>query len=270
MMPHQNFHNLRAKYGAVLWLKLGMSNALVVQSARTAEELFKKNDRVFSDRMIPDALTACNYDKGSIAIGRQGDYWCVLRKLCSSELLVPKRISGSAQARQNCIEIMIQWIKEDSGVSRSNGGSGEIEIERYLTIMIFNLIGNFVMSKDISDSISEKGNEFYENMGEFMAWNGVPNLADSFPFLKRFDPQGIRKNTEKYLGKLVDIASGFVKERIQERISRKDDDRRDFLGALLDYSQKGETDDLPEHKISIIILVNYVFLRIQRFISLLL
>ena len=41
--PHQKLYKLRFKYGPLLWLKLGCVNTLVVQSARAAEELFKKH-----------------------------------------------------------------------------------------------------------------------------------------------------------------------------------------------------------------------------------
>ncbi|KAK4481810.1 hypothetical protein RD792_012721 [Penstemon davidsonii] len=256
MMPHQNTHKLKAKYGPVLWLKLGMSKTLVVQSAKAAEELFKKHDLVFSDRKILDSLTACDFDKGSMTIGRYGEYWRMARKLCSSELFVQKKISASAPTRQTCIDIMLQWIKDDSAASIVNGGgSGEIQFDKYLSLMTFNLLSNYVISRDmIMDSKFEKGNEFYEAMNNLMEWNGIPNLVDSFPFLKWIDPQGIRRNAEKYLGQLMNIIEGFVKERIQEKLSGKEKKTNDFLDALLEYNGKGGTDELSERNVIIIVL----------------
>ncbi|KAK4478070.1 hypothetical protein RD792_017335 [Penstemon davidsonii] len=255
MMPHQNTHKLKAKYGPVLWLKLGMSKTLVVQSAKAAEELFKKHDLVFSDRKILDSLTACDFDKGSMIVGRYGEYWRMARKLCSSELFVQKKINASAPTRQTCIDIMLQWMKDDSAAIVNGGGSGEIQFSKYLPLMSFNLISNYLVSKDIiTDLKSEKGNEFVEAMNNFMAWNGVPNLVDSFPFLKWIDPQGIRRNTEKYLGRLMNIIQGFVKERIQEKLSGKEKKTNDFLDALLEYNGKGGTDELSERNVIIIVL----------------
>lgn len=112
--PHVNFHKLQSKYGPLLWLKLGNLNTLVIQSAASATELFKNHDLAFADRTVPDSLTACDYDKGSLAHAPYGEYWRVLRRLSSSELMVHKRIDVSTPLRQKCIDIMIQWIKEDS------------------------------------------------------------------------------------------------------------------------------------------------------------
>ncbi|KAL3841105.1 hypothetical protein ACJIZ3_025696 [Penstemon smallii] len=238
MMPHQNMHKLQSKYGPVLWLKLGMSNTLVIQSAKAAEELFKKHDLTFSDRRV-----------GSIAVGRYSDYWRMARKLCSSELLSQKKISVSAPTRLNCIDIMLQWIKEDAVI---NGG--EIQFHKYLTLMTFNLLSNHVISRDIMDYRSEKGTEFVEAMTKFSEWNGTPNLVDTFPFLKRVDPQGIRRNTEKYLSKLINMVSVVVKERIREKLSGKVNEARDFLDALLEHDGKGEKEELSERNISIIVL----------------
>ncbi|KAL0426495.1 UNVERIFIED_CONTAM: Iridoid oxidase [Sesamum latifolium] len=112
-MPHENFHKLRSKYGPVVWLKLGTLNTVVIQSAAAAAELFKKHDAAFSDRRVPDSLTVYDYHRSSMSQSRYGEYWRVLRRICSSELTIQKRINASAPLRQKCIEGMIQCIKED-------------------------------------------------------------------------------------------------------------------------------------------------------------
>ncbi|KAL0336970.1 UNVERIFIED_CONTAM: Iridoid oxidase [Sesamum calycinum] len=255
-MPHENFHKLRSKYGPVVWLKLGTLNTVVIQSAAAAAELFKKHDAAFSDRRVPDSLTACDYHTGSLSQSRYGEYWRVLRRLCSSELMIQKRINASAPLRQKCIEGMIQCIKEDVSGSLVGGGSGEVQLDKYLFLMSFNLVGNFMLSRDIMDLRSEAGNEFFDVMNKFMEWNGKPNLSDTFGFLKWVDPQGIRRNTEKYLGQLLNLSSGFVKERIQERQLGRKQESKDFLDALLEYQGDGKRtfDKLSEKNVTIMIL----------------
>ncbi|KAL0316144.1 UNVERIFIED_CONTAM: Iridoid oxidase [Sesamum radiatum] len=255
-MPHENFHKLRSKYGPVVWLKLGTLNTVVIQSAAAAAELFKKHDAAFSDRRVPDSLTACDYHTGSLSQSRYSEYWRVLRRLCSSELMIQKRINASTPLRQKCIEGMIQCIKEDVSGSLVGGGSGEVQLDKYLFLMSFNLVGNFMLSRDIMDLRSEAGNEFFDVMNKFMEWNGKPNLSDTFGFLKWVDPQGIRRNTEKYLGQLLNLSSGFVKERIQERQLGRKQESKDFLDALLEYQGDGKRtfDKLSEKNVTIMIL----------------
>ncbi|KAL8509337.1 hypothetical protein ACS0TY_016515 [Phlomoides rotata] len=249
--PHVNFHKLQSKYGPVLWLKLGNLNTLVIQSATAAAELFKNHDLAFSDRNAPDSLTACDYHKGSLAIAPYGEYWRVLRRLSSSELMVHKRIDASTPLRQKCIGIMIEWIKEDA--SRS----GEIQLDKYLMIMSFNLVSNFMLSKDIMDFKSEMGKEFFEAMKKYISCSGRPNLVDSFGFLKWLDPQGIRRNTGRHLQELLNLVSVFVKERIQEKKKQgSKTETSDFLDALLEYEGDGKRapDRISEKNVTIIIL----------------
>ncbi|KAK4485608.1 hypothetical protein RD792_008251 [Penstemon davidsonii] len=191
-----------------------------------------------------------------MSLAPYNDYWRMIRKLCSSELFLHKRINASAPARQNCIDVMIQRIKDDSLASRVNGESGEIALDKYLCLMTFNLIANFMLSRDIMDLKSEKGNEFYEAMKGFMEWSGKPNLVDSFPFLKWIDPQGIRGNTGKSLTKLLNMVSGFLKERVQEKLSGKVNETKDFLDVLLERIDdgKGTLDELSEKNVTIIVL----------------
>ncbi|KAK4432519.1 Iridoid oxidase [Sesamum alatum] len=256
-MPHESFHKLRSKYGPVVWLKLGTLNAVVIQSAAAATELFTKHDAAFSDRRVPDSLTACDYHTGSLSQARYGEYWRVLRRLCASELMITKRINASSPLRQKCIEGMIECIKEDVSGSLVRGGSGEVQLDRYLFLMSFNLLGSFMLGRDIMDLRSKAGNEFFEAMNKFMEWNGKPNLADTFGFLKWVDPQGIKRHTERYLGQLLNLVSGFVKERIEERQHGRKQESRDFLDALLEYDGDGKRtlDKLSEKNVTIMVLV---------------
>ncbi|KAL8525240.1 hypothetical protein ACS0TY_014751 [Phlomoides rotata] len=46
---------------------------------------------------------------------------------------------------------------------------------------------------------------------------GAPNLADFFPLLKPFDPQGIKRQSEFYLGKMIDMFGHIINQRLQSR-----------------------------------------------------
>ncbi|KAK3006073.1 hypothetical protein RJ639_016305 [Escallonia herrerae] len=51
-LPHQSLHRLSHEYGPLMFLKLGSVPTLVVSSADMVREIFRKHDRVFSDRPI--------------------------------------------------------------------------------------------------------------------------------------------------------------------------------------------------------------------------
>ncbi|KAG5243258.1 cytochrome P450 [Salix suchowensis] len=209
LLLKQRKSRLKEKHGPVIWLKLGYTNTLVIQSAEAAAELFKNHDLAFSDRKVPLVLTAHDYNQGSMAIGRYGPNWRMLRRLCSSKLMITKQLDQTAVLRQKCIDDMIKYIEED--------------VAHYLFIMTFNLIGNLVLSRDLVSPRSIDGH--------------------FFPFLKWLDPQGIMRNMVQDMGQAMRIVEKFVNERTEERKSGRKK-TKDFLDALLEY--EGDGKDEPD------------------------
>ncbi|XP_065856771.1 iridoid oxidase-like [Euphorbia lathyris] len=251
-LPHQILYELKFKYGPVIWLRLGFTNTLVIQSAKAAEHLFKNHDVPFSDRKVSDAFTARSYSEGSLAVCRYGSNWRMLRRLVTLELTAGKKVIESVNIRRKCIDKMIRFIEEDAAEARTRGESGEIMLSRYVFVMTFNLIGNLVFSRDLLDSHSEEGSVFLEAMNNFIKWSGKPNLADFFPFLKVFDPQRIRKNMEMALERTMNIVEKFMKERIEER---KERETKDFLDSVLEF----EGDNKMSTRNMIIIIMEIFF-----------
>ncbi|KAA8516658.1 hypothetical protein F0562_016836 [Nyssa sinensis] len=255
-MPHQALYKLRPKYGPVLWLQLGSVNTVVIQSAKAAAQLFKNQDSIFSDRKVPDAVTALGYSQGSLVFGNYGAYWRIVRRLCSAELLVSRRINETAILRQKCIDNMIRWIEEDAAASRAQGQSGEVQLSHFLFLFAYNVVGNLMLSRDLLDSQSKEGHEFFDAMNKVMEWGGMPNVADYFPFLKWIDPLGIKRNMEKDMRQAMKIAARFVEERVQEKQSGREKVKKDFLDVLLEYEGNGKEgpDKISERNVIIIIL----------------
>ncbi|KAK9266756.1 hypothetical protein L1049_027330 [Liquidambar formosana] len=154
----------------VLWLKLGSINTMVIQSPKATAELFKNHDLVFSDCKCPDALTTLNYYQGSMAFGRYGAYWRIIRRACSTELLVNKRINEMAPPRRKWVDNMIRWIEEDAAAPCARGESGVMNLPHFLFLMAFNLVGNIMLVRDVLELQSKEGPEFFDAMDKFMEW----------------------------------------------------------------------------------------------------
>lgn len=254
-MPHQNLYKLRPKYGPVLWMKLGSVNTMVIQSAEAAADLFKNHDAFFSDRKVPHAVTACDYNQGSLAFGNYGPYWRTLRKLCTMELLVTKRVNDSTEIREKCVNKLVCWIEENAASSLAQGRSGEVELAQLFFLMAFNVVGNLMLSKDLLDLSSSDGREFFDAMSQVMKWAGTPNLADFLPFLKSVDPSRVKKNMTKDIGVAINIVSSFVKDRSHQATSTEKV-KKDFLDMLLEYEGDGKEgpDKISYNNIIILIL----------------
>ncbi|XVF07756.1 hypothetical protein REPUB_Repub06bG0167100 [Reevesia pubescens] len=254
-MPHRTLTSLRDKYGQVIWLRLGAVNTMAILSAKAATEFFKNHDLSFAERSITEIMRAHDYHKSSVALAPYGSYWRVLRRLVTVDMLVNKRINETASIRRKCVDNMLLWIEKEASKkqgdqSRVNG----IHVARFVFLLSFNLLGNLMLSRDFFDPDSEEGSEFFVVMVSLMGLSGVGNIADFFPWLQWLDPQGLRRKMDKDLGKAIEIASKFVKERIEEK--KVGEGRRDFLDVLLEFEGNGKDEPakLSDRDLNIFIL----------------
>ncbi|CAI9097844.1 OLC1v1034353C1 [Oldenlandia corymbosa var. corymbosa] len=257
-MPHRTLARLKQKYGPVVWLRIGAINTMVVQSADAAEEFFKKHDVVFAERTVTEVMKAHDFYKGSVAIAPYGAFWRVMKRIMTVEMLVQKKINETAHVRRRCIDHMLTWIATEADAPSSSTG---IQVARFVFLASFNMLGNLMLSRDLADPNSEEGSEFFAAMVSLMEWAGHPNVVDLFPWLKWLDPQGLRKKSDRDMGKTMQIVSKYVKERVEERRRRQGNQggqeiRKDYLEVLLDYEGNGkdEPDKISDHDLNIIVM----------------
>ncbi|KAI4318857.1 hypothetical protein MLD38_032516 [Melastoma candidum] len=250
--PHRKLATLREKYGPIIWLRLGSIDTMVLNSAKVATEFFKNHDLEFAERTVTDLMRSHGYADGSVALAPYGPYWRVMRRLVTVDMLVTKRLVESAPIRRKCVDDMITWIGEAAKELRDDGEG--ICLARYVFFMTFNLLGNLMMSKDMFDPKSEVGSEFFKAMTGLMEWSGHPNVAELFPWLRKLDPQGLKRRMDRDMGKAMEIASGLVRERMKER--EMGVKKRDFLDVLMEFRGNGrdEPDIIPEKELNIFIL----------------
>ncbi|XAR64621.1 hypothetical protein NMG60_11008370 [Bertholletia excelsa] len=250
-MPHHTLTKLRDKYGPVLWLKLGSANTMVVLNAAAATELFKNHDLAFIDRYTIDLMRVQDYHKGSLALASHGTHWRTLRRICTTEMLTARRITDTAPVRRKCVDSMLSRIEKTA----CQQDQTSIHVARFVFLMAFNMIGNLMLSRDVMDPESEVESEFFRAMTGMMEWTGHPNIADLFPWLGWFDLQGLRRRMKRDMGKALEIASGYVKERVKGT-KAGEKKRQDFLDVLLDFEESGKDESarISDHNLNIFIL----------------
>nr|QGV10850.1 iridoid oxidase 1 [Centranthera grandiflora] len=254
-LPHASMHRWRATHGPVIWLKLGAVNTMVVESSSAAAELFKKHDLPFADRKCPDVLTAYEFNQGTLGMNKFGGHWRVLRRLCSMEFLVNKRMNETSDLRHRIRDNMERWIIEESAADRARGGRGVVQLSRFLFLMAFNLVGNLMLSRDLLDAKDSESRQFFDCMNRVLELAGTPNIADYLPWLKWLDPVGMKREMKKNLSITMRIASRFIQERLDERKAGKIREKKDFLDVLLEYEGDGKDgpDRMSEKNINIVI-----------------
>lgn len=237
--PHESFSQLARKHGPIMTLWLGSMCTVVVSSSEVARYMFKNHDVVLAGRKIYEAMKDDYGHEGSLITSQYGPHWKMLRRLSSTEFFVTSRLDTMQGVRRKCIDRMVQFIEE----AAVNGGA--VDVGRYFFLMAFNLIGNLIFSRDLLDPESERGQKFFYHAGKVMEFAGKPNAADFLPFLKCFDPQGIRRKSQAHIKRAFEIAGCFIKERMEssskenecrcDAIHHDHDKRKDFLDVLLEF-----------------------------------
>ncbi|XP_019186938.1 PREDICTED: cytochrome P450 76A2-like [Ipomoea nil] len=249
--PHQTTAEMKNKYGSLIWLRIGSVSTMVILSAKAAAELFKNHDVSFADRKVIDAMKVQGYHKGSLAIAPYGSYWRMLRRICTVELFVHKRINETVAVRRKCIDDMLLWIeKEASSVQRGTG----VHVAHFVFLSTFNLMGNLFLSRDLVDPMSDKASKFFYALTGVTQWFGTPNISDIFPGLRWLDLQGLRRKADRDVRTTLEIVSTLVKERMNED-RQESGKRKDFLDVLLEFEGNGKDEPakLSEQEINIFV-----------------
>ncbi|XP_052175861.1 cytochrome P450 76A1-like [Diospyros lotus] len=257
-MPHHTIAGFRDQYGPIVWLRLGSRNAMAILSAKAAGELFKNHDLAFAERTITQLMESHGFHKAALSLAPYGPYWRLLRRICTTEMLVARRINETVAVRQKCVADMLTWIEAEA--MNGDAAARGVHVGRFVFLAAFNTLGNLMLSRDLVDPQSEVASEFFQAMIGLMEGHNRPNIADLFPWLRWLDPQGLRKKMDSELEKTLKIASGYVKERLKEREAgagtSDEKKRKDFLDVLLDYEGNGKDEPakIPVENLSIFIL----------------
>nr|AZU97075.1 cytochrome P450 [Arnebia euchroma] len=251
--PHITTAKLKEKYGPVIWLRIGSMNTMMILNAKAAAEFFKNHDISFADRNIVETMRSHNYNESSLVLAPYGSFWRMLRRLCTVEMFTQKKINETEHVRRKCIDDMLLWIEDEANNIKEEGGG--IQVTRFIFLAGFNMVGNLMLSRNLVDPKSKKASDFYTAMMGVSEWTGKPNISDLFGFVKPFDLQGLKRKIDRDMGKALEIASAFVKERMNGQ-KEGQEKKKDFLDVLIEFEGNGkdEPDKLSEHDINVFIL----------------
>nr|AYM55665.1 cytochrome p450 [Croton stellatopilosus] len=236
--PHESLTNLAKIHGPLMTIQLGLHTTIVATSAEMAKEILLKNDQAFLGRPIPHAVTAEHNYQRSVAWLSGGPKWKSLRKICNTHLFTPQRIDLLQGLRNEMINNgMVKSIQEACDAKQG------VNIGRIVFGTTLNLLSNSMFSGDMLGYKSINAIEELKILiGKIMELSGKPNLSDYFPFLKPFDPQGIKKQIKISYDHLHELIDGIVGQRIKKRETCSDR-YGDFLDILLDQTKDCGTDE---------------------------
>ncbi|GAA0156575.1 oxygenase [Lithospermum erythrorhizon] len=241
--PHKSFANLSKTYGPIMSIQLGQVHTVVITSPALAKEVLKKQDLAFSSRYTPDAVHALDHYKYSAAWIPIGPRFRSLRKIMNTHMFSSTSLDSNQHLRLSKIQELIAYCTKYSQ-------SGEpLHIRRAIFKTTLNLISNTIFSKDLTDPFadSEKDEEFHDLVTNIFDELGKANMVDFFPFLEKFDLQGIRGRMIVYFEKMLKIFGGLIDERVRQKLSMDGTEYHDMLKILLTLSEENPEDIDRKH-----------------------
>ncbi|KAM7251144.1 hypothetical protein ACFE04_023027 [Oxalis oulophora] len=229
---HHRLRDLAVKYGPLMHLKLGEVSHMIISSPEIAEQVMKTHDLNFCQRPRNIAAAIITYNFADIVYGPYGDHWRQLRRLCTTELLTPKRVQSFQKIREDSVSDLIKSLS-------SNRSGLLINLSRMIFSLTFETVSRAAFGVECEDlesfkSISEK---IVKVMSGF-------NLAEFFPSVKllhsisgmRSELKNLHQQVDKMLQNIID------QHMARDRASEKE--REDIVDVLLSLREHGNL-ELP-------------------------
>lgn len=240
--PYESLAHLAKTHGPLMSVHLGSLYTVIVSSPEMSRELLQHHGQVFSGRTIAQAMHARGLNKLSMAFAPTGKEWRDKRKICKEQVFSERSLEGSQGLRHEKLQQLLHYVEQHCGEV--------VDVHEAVLVTNLNLVLTTLFSTRCGEFESEVMREFKEIVEVIATEVAVPNLADYFPILRPFDPQGIKRKAEEYFGKLLGKFEGFVNERVESRRANPSAPReKDLLETLVDISQGNDynltNDEIP-------------------------
>ncbi|KAK7334442.1 hypothetical protein VNO80_26199 [Phaseolus coccineus] len=245
-LPFRSFSALSQKHGSLMWLQLGQTQTLVVSSADLVREIMQTHDIAFSNRPKITAAKYILYGCNDIGFSSYGESWKLKRKICSLELLSPKRVQSFCLIREEEVAELVKKIGEASLRDASSVNLSELLLE-----VADNIVCKCALGQKYANS------RVKELARRLMIQLAVTTVGDHFPLLSWVD---------FLTGKVQEFKAIFVAfdalldELIVEhkKVQREDDDcstDKDFVDILIRHQKNAMPDsELTDNDIKTILL----------------
>ncbi|KAK1415279.1 hypothetical protein QVD17_31057 [Tagetes erecta] len=239
--PHVSLTNFAKKYGPLMSLRLGKQLLVVASSPETAREILKTHDKLLSARPVPTSFKLEDVLPNTLVWSDCNQTWKTLRALCRTELFSPKALEAQYKLRMEKICQLSDFLRKKQGEV--------IDVQNVVFTTLFNTLSSIILGKDLLDLNDEdkasKG--FKESLLKVIEFAGRPkDLGSFFPFLERFDVEGIRRENNKHVHKTFSYWEGIIEERrVQVNSSTwSSEQAQSFIDILLE--KKFSNDQINE------------------------
>ncbi|KAJ9129439.1 hypothetical protein P3X46_033829, partial [Hevea brasiliensis] len=220
---HQLFMELAQNYGPIYKLSIGQKLCVIISSPTLVKEIVRHQDVTFANRNPTIAAKTFSY--------------VFVREMQSNANLDAFYSLRRSKVKKSVRDVYGKKIGEPVDV-------GELA---FLTVI------NMISGMDI-----DIGAKFRVAVAELVEILGKPNVSDFFPFLARFDIQGVKRKMEEVsqrIEKIYDhVIDQCIKKKQQQSGEMEITDRKDFLHFLLEFKEQDTEKSISRQQIKALLM----------------
>lgn len=263
---HLTLTSLSAKYGPVLYLKLGYNMPVIVVSSPSAvEECLTKNDVIFANRPKTLAGDKFTFNYTVYVWAPYGQLWRILRRLTVVELFSSQSLQKTSTLRDQQVSIFIRSLYRFS-----KSGSKKVDLTNWAFTLVFNLMSKIIAGRHImneEDVGMPKGIEIIDELRRtFLVTIPFLNMCDFLPILRWIGYKGLEKEMDLIHSKRNEFLNSLLDEFRHNKISdlkpsgtvgNMEEKRNTLIEILLSF-QESEPEFYTDDIIKSIMLVVFV------------
>ena len=225
--PHRAFDRIIARYGPLVYLRLGPStHCVVIGSADVARDVLKFEGSI-PERPLTAVTRHLAYESSGFAFAPYGPHWRFMKRLCMSELLGPRTIEQLRPVRAAELAAVMR-------AASAAAAKGEtIDMSRQLIRMANNAIMRMVATElpgEMADAARDCAKQVAALVGAF-------NIEDYVAMCRGWDLQGLGRRTRDVHARFDALLETMIKTKEKERRGESPADKdktKDLLDILMD------------------------------------
>ncbi|MED6206624.1 hypothetical protein PIB30_028614 [Stylosanthes scabra] len=236
--PHRVLAKLAKTFqaGKLMAFSVGLTQFIISSEPETAKEILGSAD--FADRPVKESAYELLFHR-AMGFAPYGDYWRNLRRISSTHLFCPKRLTGFEEFRHS---IGLNMVKEFKSMMSDKG---QVEVKKVLHFGSLNNVMMMVFGK-CYDFLNDDGVILEELVSEGYELLGVFNWNDHFPLLGWMDLQGVRRRCRCLVSKVNTFVGKIIEDHRVKRVSGEyvaSETVGDFVDVLLDLEKENKLTD---------------------------
>ncbi|KAL5992205.1 hypothetical protein ACLOJK_013120 [Asimina triloba] len=237
-LAHHTLSSMASSLAAtqLMAFSLGSTPVVVASDPHTAKEILTSSH--FADRPLKQSAKQLMFSR-AIGFAPSGAYWRLLRRIASTHLFSPKRITAHEAGRRLDSAAML------AGIASEQSARGFVGLRKHLQGAALNNIMGSVFGKryDVAQD-SQEALELKEMIREGFELLGAFNWSDYLPWLSYFyDPYRIQNRCAALVPRVRKFVRGIVEDHKMNGVDRRTWDHADFVDVLLSLEGEEKLDE---------------------------